>query len=206
MFHDIITWYDDKITLWALNSQQRKKRINISTAKQKIIIECCFKCRQMKEVPGLVNARVGQKSCHIREYLDTLIFAVSKNVSRYILYLWKIRANDKCDVCGSSQTIDHLLYNCNYVRPLWRLVERKVGIIISFEQILGLDPLFEYDSITTIISILIYKEWLLSLENKQRNADLNIMYYKSELQLRTEIYKLCKRIDQNHVDNLMELI
>ena len=117
------------------------------------------------------------------------------------------RANDKCDVCGSSQTIDHLLYNCNYVRPLWRLVEGKVGIIISFERILGLDPLFEYDSITTIISFLIYKEWLLlSLENKQRNADLNMMYYKSELQLRTEIYKLCKRIDQNHVDNLMELI
>ena len=108
-------------------------------------------------------------------------------------------------------TIDHLLYNCNYVRPLWRLVEskreRKVGIFISFEQILGLDPLLEYDSITTIISFLIYKEWLLlSLENKQRNADLNMMYYKSELQIRTEIYKLCKRIDQNHVDNLMELI
>ena len=69
------------------------------------------------------------------------------------------------------------------------ITRQKVGSIISFEQILGLDSLFEYDSITTIISFLIYKEWLLlSLENKQRNADLNMMYYKSELQLRTEIY------------------
>ena len=114
------------------------------------------------------------------------ISSCNKNLEK-----WKIRANDKCDVCGSSQTVDHLLYNCNYVRLLWRLVARKVGIIISFEQILGLDPLFEYDSITTIISFLSYKEWLLlSLENKQRNADLNMMYYKSELQLRTENYKL----------------
>ena len=67
-----------------------------------------------------------------------------------------LRANGKCDVCGSSQTIDHLLYNWNYVRLF--LLERKFGIIISFEQILGLDPLFEYDSITTIIIFLIYKE------------------------------------------------
>ena len=146
-----------------------------------------------------------EKEIKLKEFNFKLLHGIlpcNKNLEK-----WKIRANDKCDVCGSSQTIDHLLYYCNYVRPLWRLVERKVGIIITFEQILGLDPLFEYDSITTIIGFLIYKEWLLlSLENKQRNAGLNMMYYKSELQLRTEIYKLCKCIDQNHVDNLMELI
>ena len=65
--------------------------------------------------------------------------------------------------------------------------------------------MFEYDSIVTIISFLIYKEWLLlSLENKQRKDNLNQMYFKSELQLRVEIYKLCKCIDQDHVDNLVE--
>ena len=57
---------------------------------------------------------------------------------------------------------------------------------------MGLDPLFEYDAIATIVSFSIYKEWLLlSLENKQRNANLDTMYYKSELQLRIDIYKLC---------------
>ena len=48
---------------------------------------------------------------------------------------------------------------------------------------MGLDPLFEYDAIATIVSFLIYKEWLLSsLENKQRNVNLDTIYYKSELQ------------------------
>ena len=42
---------------------------------------------------------------------------------------WKIRTSDKCNVCGSSQTINHLLlYNCNYVRPLWRSIQRTFGI------------------------------------------------------------------------------
>ena len=110
-----------------------------------------------------------EKEIKLKEFNFKLLHGIlpcNKNLEK-----WKIRANDKCDVCGSSQTIDHLLYNCNYVRPLWRLVERKFGIIISFEQILGLDPLFEYDSITSIISFLIYKEWLLlSLENKTKKC------------------------------------
>ena len=78
---------------------------------------------------------------------------------------------------------------------------------MSFEQILGLDPSFEYDEIATIVSFLIYKEWLLSsLESKHRSTNLDKIYYKSELQLRIDIYKLCRCIDQNHVDNLMEIM
>ena len=88
-----------------------------------------------------------------------------------------------------------------------RIIERKFGVNISFEQILGLDPSFEYDEIATIISFLIYKEWLLSsLQSKHRSDNLDRIYYKSELQLRMDIYKLCKCIDQNHVDNLMEIM
>ena len=97
-----------------------------------------------------------EKEIKLKEFNFKLLHGIlpcNKNLEK-----WKIRANDKCDVRGSSQTIDHLLYYCNYVRPLWRLVERKAGIIITFQQILGLDTLFEYDSITTIISFLIYKE------------------------------------------------
>ena len=98
---------------------------------------------------------------------------------------------------------------CNsiYVRPLWRIIERKSGVSISVEQIVGVDPSFEYDEIATILSFLIYKEWLLSsLESKHRSANLDRMYYKSELQSRIDIYKLCRCIDQNHVDNLMEIM
>ena len=146
-----------------------------------------------------------EKEIKLKEFNFKLLHGIlpcNKNLEKS-----KIKPNDRCDVCGLSQTIDHLLYNCNYVRPLWRIIERKFGINLSFEQILGLDPLFEYDAIATIISFLIYKEWLLlSLENKQRSDNLNQMHFKSELQLRVEIYKLCKCIDQDHVNNLVEIM
>ena len=74
-----------------------------------------------------------EKEAKLKEFNFKLLHGIlpcNKNVEK-----WKIR----CDVCGSSQTIDNLLYNCNHVRPLWRIVERKLGITFSFEQILVLE-------------------------------------------------------------------
>ena len=69
--------------------------------------------------------------------------------------------------------------------------------------ILGLDKLFKEDVVVTIICFLIYKEWLvLSLENRKRNTHISMSYYKGELLLRTEIPKLCKCIDEDHIDKL----
>ena len=31
---------------------------------------------------------------------------------------WRIRLDDKCDVCELPQTIEHLLFECRYVKPL----------------------------------------------------------------------------------------
>ena len=151
------------------------------------------------------NKVKSEKEIKLKEFNFKILHGIlpcNKNLEK-----WKIRGNDKCDVCEASQTIDHLLFNCIYVRPLWRIIERKFGVNIYFEQILGLDPSFEYDEIATIISFLIYKEWLLSsLESKHRSTNLDKIYYKSELQLRIDIYKLCRCIDQNYVDNLMEIM
>ena len=65
-------------------------------------------------------------------------------------------------------------FNITNVRPFWILIERKFGALeYLFKQILGLDPLLEYDAIATIISLffLIYKEWLLSsLESKTKKC------------------------------------
>ena len=35
---------------------------------------------------------------------------------------WKIRSVDVCDVCNQIQTIEHLLYGCCYVKPLWQRI------------------------------------------------------------------------------------
>ena len=126
---------------------------------------------------------------------------------QFQLHVRKKNNNRKVPKLKKTIKDSNVLESFNYVRQLWRIIERKFGINLSFEQILGLDPLFEYDAIATTIYFLTYKEWLLlSLENKQRSDNLNQMYFKSELQYRVETYKLCKCIDQNHVDNLVEIM
>ena len=86
---------------------------------------------------------------------------------------WRIRVNDECDVCGLPQTTEHLLFGCIYVKPLWIVVQTVFDIGMNFKIILGVDNTYEYDNIVTIVSFLIYKEWLLSsLVNKSRNSIL----------------------------------
>ena len=106
-----------------------------------------------------------------------------------------------------SQSIEHLLLECRYVKPLWELIERHLDLNIGYKQIFGLDKLSKEDAVVTLMCFLIYKEWLLlSLENKKRNTSISLSYYKSELLPRTEIYKLCKCINQEYIDKLNAVI
>ena len=130
------------------------------------------------------------------------ILACNKN-----LKIWKIRLDDRCDVCNQIQTIEHLLFGCHYVKPLLQIVNTLYGINITFHQILGLDKHFKYDSITTIICFIIYKEWLLlSLDGKHRHPEIALEYFKNEIAIRLEIYKQCDSINEHHKDNLENLI
>ena len=123
------------------------------------------------------------------------------------LMKWNIKDNDHCDVCGESQTLEHLLYECCYVQPLWHTVEVVFNTDITYRRILGIEEDFDYDSIATILCFLIYKEWLLlSLENKKRNSVTALEYFKCELTLRQRIYEKCECIKLAHKNNLRNLI
>ena len=103
---------------------------------------------------------------------------------------WKIRTCDSCDVCGEVQTIEHLLWNCRYVRSLWKIVESVLDIRLNFDMILGINNSCKESYVLTLVSFLVYKEWLLlSLENKLRNNRIVLDYYKQELLLRLKIYE-----------------
>ena len=70
----------------------------------------------------------------------------------------KIRPYDICDVCQEIQTIEHFLYDCSYVKPLWNVVDLVYETKVNFIHILGLDELFDHGSGATLISFLIYNE------------------------------------------------
>ena len=38
---------------------------------------------------------------------------------------WKLKNND---VCSLLRTIEHLLYDCTYVKPIWKLIEKYLGV------------------------------------------------------------------------------
>ena len=58
----------------------------------------------------------------------------------------------------------------------------KDGTRVNFIQILGVDELFNYGSVTILICFLIHKEWLLlSLENRKRNPVITSEYLKNEI-------------------------
>ena len=123
------------------------------------------------------------------------------------LMRWKISDSHECDICGETQSIEHLLYSCVYVRPLWQIVEHVFEVDINFRCTLGLDEKCEHDDIITIVSFLIYKDWLLpSLQNKNRNSIIALSYFKAELTLRQWIYEKCRSIKAAHIDKMKNLV
>ena len=103
---------------------------------------------------------------------------------------WKIRMSDCCDVCEEIQTIEHLLWNCRYVKSLWKIVESVLDTKLNFDLILGINNSCKEPYVLTLVSFLVYNEWLmLSLENKFRNNRIVLEYYKHELVLHLKIYE-----------------
>ena len=58
------------------------------------------------------------------------VLACNKNLKN-----WKIRLDDRCDVCNQIQTIEYLLFSCHYLKQLWQIVNTLYGIDITFHQI-----------------------------------------------------------------------
>ena len=73
------------------------------------------------------NKVKSEKEIKLKEFNLKILHGILPCNKNYILgsrnqiATWKIRGNDKCNVCGASQTIDHLLCNCSYDRKeVWR--------------------------------------------------------------------------------------
>jgi len=119
------------------------------------------------------------------------------------LWQWKIKPSNLCDLCDKIQSIEHLLFDCIYVKPLWERVEQIYNVTIDYNVILGIRSNHDINCIVTMMSYFIYKEWLLlSLENRSRRNCTNLNFYKCELALRLEIYKQCENFDIEELNKI----
>ena len=141
-----------------------------------------------------------QKEIKLKEFNIKLLHGILPcNLN---LFRWKILESDQCDICGLPQTIEHLLFTCVYVKPLWQKVEQIFNTRVKFDTILGIQKDFGQDFLITLLSFLIYKDWLInSLENKCRSGSL-FEYSKQELRLRIKIYNLCTEISSTDLGSV----
>ena len=129
------------------------------------------------------NKVVFEREVKLKEFNYKLLYGILP--CNYNLMKWTIKHSCICDVCDQSQTIQHLLFDCRYVKPLWNIVNAVFGIQITYRQILGTDQNFHYNSIVTLVSFLIYKEWLVhSMDGEKRHVMVQFNYFKNELSLR----------------------
>ena len=78
---------------------------------------------------------------------------------------------------------------------------------ITFDKILGVEECYSQDRILTLISFLIYNEWLLfSLADKKRNSRIMLDVYKNELALRLKIYEASSGYDPYETEYINLLI
>ena len=158
-------------------------------------------CAADKEMQAFVAKVVLEKEKKLKEFNFKLLHGI--NPCNKNLFRWKVRPYDICDVCQEIQTIEHLLYKCSYVKPLWNVVDLAFETKVNFTQILLLDDLFDHSSVTALICFLIYKQWLLlSLENRKRNPVICLDYFKNETKLRIEICEKCTCVDPIHIQSL----
>ena len=132
-------------------------------------------CSSIDAIHVYTRKVVSEKEIKLKEFSFKVlhgILAYNVNLKR-----WKINEIDECDVCRLPETIEHLLFTCRYVAPLWRTVDSVFNINVSFETILGVVDFCEKDNIVTLVCFLIYQEWLvLSLEKKSRKT---ILWYSN---------------------------
>ena len=131
---------------------------------------------------------VNIKELKLREFNFKVIYNILPcNVN---LKRWGKKDYDVCDVCQESQTVKHLLFDCQYVKPLWKVIESVLDRNITFSHILcGFKCLYS-NYLSSVCAFTIYKEWLLhSLENKNRPNTCNLDFFLNEISFRFEIYK-----------------
>ena len=104
------------------------------------------------------------------------------------LVKWKKKNSKQCQLCYSDETIEHLLYNCIFVKTLWNNLGSLMDRPVSCRDVILGTRCKETNFILTLISFLVYKEWLkASLENEPRPEPC-LVNYVSELKYRREVY------------------
>jgi len=94
------------------------------------------------------------------------------------LFQWKKTESNQCSVCREIHTVKHMLYDCRYAKYVWSLCHKALKICITWKNIvLGCGNKM-YDLIVSQLTYLLYKAWILELNDRKVNHFEHFLYYE----------------------------
>ena len=107
---------------------------------------------------------------------------------------WKQKDNANCDICNVEESIEHLLYYCNYANNFWKELSNIIGWKICLKHVIyGIMGDEASTFIISLIAYLIYKEWLInSFANRCQTGYPSIDHFRSDLIYRANVYRQLK--------------
>ena len=107
------------------------------------------------------------------------------------LVWWQKKAVETCNICGINETIEHILFSCQYAAAIWQSFNNLTGMRITLNDIIIGDDLIEsYNFVVTLLAFLIYKKWLLeSMNNVPCINIVSIDILKPDLKYRAQVYE-----------------
>ena len=107
------------------------------------------------------------------------------------LVKWKKVKYPNCNFCKVEETTLHMLYYCKYATGIWNVFNQKVGLDVGIQDLITGSGISEQvDFLISLVSYLIYKQWLLeSLKNQPRINNMGITQLAVDLKYRVSLYK-----------------
>ena len=148
--------------------------------------------RKIKQIKNPKIAEFNYKVIH-------LILPCNRNLQK-----WGKSETDLCEICGVMEDIKHMLFQCQHAQHIWRFVSKSLKFDVSLENIfLGTNNnIITY--IISIMSYLIYKEWLISRNDQSpRVWQTTLSFLNRELKFRCAVFET---VGNNDMKNIIRIL
>ena len=102
---------------------------------------------------------------------------------------WGQKNYDICEICGVTHDIVHMLFYCEKARQIWNLIGQIFNVQMSLKHVVLTDSDNDMSFLFSLVSFLIYKEWLLFSVNETWRTHNIIAFLIWELKLKLKIYR-----------------
>ena len=130
--------------------------------------------------------------CHIKDKkLAEFKFKVIHGIlpCNVNLHKWKIRNTKACSICGHDESVEHLLYNCQYAVKIWNEFNTSTGLKVDLHDVILTHNDNDSNFVICLVAYLMYKEWLMkSLDDNVRSNTPSMDNFKADLEYRRKIY------------------